>query len=104
MRGGFVYGPRRLGRCDTILQIYRSVATQIGENVYSASTMPQPIPEQPTARLTIDVAQDTHRKLKILAINSGRTMRDIVVEWIEAGLAGVEQPGEPSPKKRTGGK
>lgn len=36
------------------------------------------------ARLTFDVPQDLHRRLKILAINSGKTMRELILEWIRA--------------------
>jgi predicted DNA-binding protein len=43
------------------------------------------------ARLTFDVPQDLHRRLKILAINSGKTMRELILEWIKAQLERSEK-------------
>lgn len=35
-------------------------------------------------QLTIKVPDESHRKLKTIAAISGKTMTDIIVEWIDA--------------------
>jgi predicted DNA-binding protein len=40
----------------------------------------------PMKRLTIDIPEETHRKLKILAVESGRTMAEMITEWITQHL------------------
>lgn len=37
-------------------------------------------------RLTIDVPQDLHRRLKLMAASQGVNMADLVREWIEDGV------------------
>jgi hypothetical protein len=37
-------------------------------------------------RLTIDIPQDLHRRLKLMAASQGVNMADLVRGWIEAGV------------------
>lgn len=37
-------------------------------------------------RLTIDIPQGLHRRLKLLAASQGVNMADLVREWIEQGI------------------
>jgi predicted HicB family RNase H-like nuclease len=42
-------------------------------------------------RLTIDVPEEVHKKLKMAAAAQGKSMKHLVLDWIEKGLS--------SPKK-----
>ncbi len=52
----------------------------------SSKTADRDSPEV-TKRLTIDVSEDLHRRLKIKAASDGVKMADLVRHWIEAGCA-----------------
>jgi hypothetical protein len=41
---------------------------------------------EPMKRLTIDIPEDLHRRLKISAASQDRRMVDLVREWIRQGL------------------
>ena len=49
-------------------------------------------------RLTFDVPQDLHRRLKILAATSGKTMRELVLEWIESHVQKQQAADKPGRK------
>lgn len=52
-------------------------------------------------RMTFDLEPDIHRRLKLLAVESGKAMRDIIVAWIRANLPPAQgEAGEPRPKKK----
>jgi hypothetical protein len=54
------------------------------------TSAPAPSPDSvpiPTKRLTIDVSEDLHRRLKIKAASDGVKMADLVRRWIEDGCA-----------------
>jgi hypothetical protein len=43
-------------------------------------------------RMTIDIPADDHKRLKALAAVLGKSMREIVSEWIHGNLRGGKKP------------
>ena len=66
-----------------------------GEPGTAPQAAPAPPPSSPEAeerpvaikRLTIDVPEDLHRRLKVKAATEGVRMADLLRSWIEAGCA-----------------
>ncbi|MFH1831760.1 MAG: hypothetical protein ABH827_03050 [bacterium] len=46
------------------------------------------------SRITLDVPEETHKKLKMMAAILGKSMRDIIIEAIEEHLHGVNSPNK----------
>lgn len=44
------------------------------------------------SRMTIDVPEEDHKRLKALAAVLGKSMREIVIEWIHGHLYGSNTP------------
>lgn len=44
------------------------------------------------SRMTIDVPEEDHRRLKALAAVLGKSMREIIIEWIHEHLYSVNTP------------
>lgn len=44
------------------------------------------------SRMTLDVPKEDHRRLKALAAVLGKSMREIIVEWIHDHLYSVNTP------------
>lgn len=44
------------------------------------------------SRMTIDIPSDDHRRLKALSAISGKSMREIVSEWIHLNLYSEKTP------------
>ncbi len=44
------------------------------------------------SRMTIDVPEEDHKRLKTLAVISGKSMRELVLEWIHEHLYGSHIP------------
>ena len=44
------------------------------------------------SRLTIDFPEEDHKKLKTFAAIEGRSMREIIVEWVHERLYGSHVP------------
>jgi predicted DNA-binding protein len=42
-------------------------------------------------RLTFDVPTELHRKLKVLAANTGKTMRELILEWVKQHIDRAEK-------------
>ena len=42
--------------------------------------------------MIVDISKEDHRQLKILAVASGKNMKDLVVEWIHERLYGSHIP------------
>jgi predicted DNA-binding protein len=51
----------------------------------------KPTKEQEMTRMTFDVPKDLHRRLKILSVNSGKTMRELILEWIRQHIDRAEK-------------
>lgn len=67
-------------------------AAKRAEEWVTRPAVPEEPPEEelPPAimkRLTIDVPEDLHRRLKVKAANDGVRMADLVRQWIEEGCA-----------------
>jgi len=53
----------------------------------AAPAVEEGAPPQIIKRLTIDVSEDLHRRLKVKAAQEGVRMADLVRRWIEDGCA-----------------
>ena len=46
------------------------------------------------SRMTVDLPEDDHKRLKALAAVMGRSMRELIVEWVHEHLYGPDTPNE----------
>lgn len=46
----------------------------------------------PTSRMTLDIPAEDHKRLKALAAVLGKSMREIVAEWIHGNLYSENTP------------
>ena len=53
--------------------------------------MPQKKEEEGSTRLTFDMPRDLHRRLRIHAINTGKSMRELILDWIRQQLEKSEK-------------
>jgi predicted DNA-binding protein len=47
--------------------------------------------DQIMKRLTLDVPEDLHRRLKVLAAKTGKSMLELVLEWVEQQIDRAEK-------------
>ena len=47
--------------------------------------------DEPTEQINAYIPADMKRRMKIAAANTGKKMTELLVEWIESGLASVEK-------------
>jgi len=59
--------------------------------------------EQKMSRLFIELPPDKHRQLRIIAATEGKTMKEIIIECIEAKSNRFSAVSSPRPQPRTEG-
>lgn len=67
-------------------KIAMSARPQTQEQWVNANPVKVSVPKGPMKRLTIDVPEDTHKRLKLACVSKGRDMAEFLRTLIEANI------------------